>query len=111
MFYFSFKADGFLILLLGVLLTVAGTILSFYQFSVYLLKQLKRSPSFLQGTRLLTISEWIFRMRDNAAMYSLIAISTSVAFVGIAVMMAIGNTSFSSIQGISVAYVLSLIHI
>lgn len=106
-FYFSFKADGFLILLLGVLLTVAGTILSFYQFSVYLLKQLKRSPSFLQGTRLLTISEWIFRMRDNAAMYSLIAISTSVAFVGIAVMMAIGNTSFSSIQGISVAYVFS----
>lgn len=56
---------------------------------------------------MLTISEWIFRMRDNAAMYSLIAISTSVAFVGIAVMMAIGNTSFSSIQGISVAYVFS----
>ena len=54
---------------------------------------------------MLTISEWIFRMRDNAAMYSLIAISTSVAFVGISVMLAIGSSSFSSIQGISVAYV------
>ena len=38
-FIFLSKLNGFLILLLGVLLTVAGTILSFYQFRVYLLKQ------------------------------------------------------------------------
>lgn len=104
-FYFSYQTYSMLPLMLGVLLTVAGTILSFHQFSVFLLKRLKKRPTFLRGTRMLTISEWIFRMRDNAAMYSLIAISTSVAFVGISVMLAIGSSSFSSIQGISVAYV------
>lgn len=103
-FYFSVQSTTLLSLLLGVVLTVAGTMLSFHQFSVFILKRLKKRTSFLQGTKMLTISEWLFRMRDNAAMYSLITLSTSVAFVGIAVMMAIGSTSFSSIQGISVAY-------
>ena len=93
-FYFSYQTYSMLPLMLGVLLTVAGTILSFHQFSVFLLKRLKKRPTFLRGTRMLTISEWIFRMRDNAAMYSLIAISTSVAFVGISVMLAIGSSSF-----------------
>jgi putative ABC transport system permease protein len=105
--YFSVFGSSLIPLLAGVLLTVGGTILCFNQFSVFLLKRLKGRSSFLKGTRLLTISEWLFRMRDNATMYSLIAISTSVAFVGISVMMAIGNTSFSSVQGISVAYVFS----
>ncbi|OTN76121.1 hypothetical protein A5886_001198 [Enterococcus sp. 8G7_MSG3316] len=106
-FYFSVQSTALASLLIGVVLTVAGTMLSFHQFSVFLLKRLKKRANFLQGTHLLTISEWLFRMRDNAAMYSLITLSTSVAFVGIAVMMAIGNTSFSSVQGISVAYFFS----
>lgn len=106
-FYFSLISTSMLSLMAGVLLTVAGTMVSFHQFSVFFLKRLKKRAKFLQGINMLTISEWLFRMRDNAVMYSLITLSTSVAFVGIAVMLAIGSTSFSSIQGISVAYFFS----
>lgn len=94
-------------LLLCVLLTIAGTILFFYQSSVYLLKFLKTRSLALRGTNLLSISELIYRMRDNALMYSLITIVASVAFVGIGVSWAVGGSDFAATQGPSFSYVLN----
>ncbi len=61
------------------------------------IETIKETPTFLRGTRMLTISEWIFRMRDNAAMYSLIALVPR-GIRWISVMLAL-SSSFSSIQG------------
>lgn len=102
--YFSWGNSSFTLLLFGVLLTVLGTIILLSQGSVFLLKRLKKYPRSLRKVNLLTLSEMIFRMKDNALMYSMIAISTSVAFVGIAVMMAVGTRSFADIQGPAFAY-------
>ena len=54
---------------------------------------------------MLTISELIFRMRDNAMMYSLIAVVSSVAFVGIGLTAVLGSSDFGNTQGNTVAYV------
>ncbi|KAF1297599.1 hypothetical protein BAU15_07765 [Enterococcus sp. JM4C] len=97
----------FFLLLSCVLCTIIGTFLFFRQGSIMLLKLLKKSRLFYRGTNMLTISELIFRMKDNAMMYSLIAVVSSVAFVGIGVTAVLGSSEFGDTQGNTAAYVYS----
>ncbi|MGM0124941.1 hypothetical protein IGI37_002335 [Enterococcus sp. AZ194] len=103
------QGSSYLIFLLlsCVICTIIGTFLFFRQGSILILKLLKKSPLFYRGTNMLTISELIFRMKDNAMMYSLIAIVSSVAFVGIGVTAVLGSSGFGNTQGTTAAYVYS----
>lgn len=92
-------------LIVGVLLTVAGTYFFFTQTSIYFLTFLRRGTFFFKRTNMLTISNLIYRMRSNATMYFMIAIVASVAFVGIGTTMAVGGTDFATTQESSFAYV------
>lgn len=94
-----------LLLFSCVICTIIGTFLFFSQGSILILKRLKKHSLFFKGTNMLTISELVFRMKDNAMMYSLIAIVSSVAFVGIGLTAVLGSSDFGNTQGNTAAYV------
>ena len=86
-------------LILGcVVLTIIGTFLILHQASIYVLTWAKRRPKNQLGARLLNISELILQMSENATMYGLIALTTTVAFVGIGItsLLVLYNQSSSS---------------
>ncbi|NEW08966.1 ABC transporter permease [Paenibacillus sp. SYP-B3998] len=63
------------------LCTVVGTYFFYSQISLWLLKLLKRSRRFYwKGLNLLWISDLMYRMRDNARMFFLVSIISSVTF-------------------------------
>ncbi|HDR6317908.1 TPA: ABC transporter permease [Bacillus thuringiensis] len=96
-FYFTMHQNLFFLIPTGVVLVVIGTYFIFTQFSVYTLHILKRKESiFLKRLNLLTISELIYRMRDNAIMFFLVAIISAVSFTGIGIFMSLGNPGLSA---------------
>ncbi|MGX5373559.1 FtsX-like permease family protein [Bacillus cereus] len=96
-FYFTMHQNLFFLIPTGVVLVVIGTYFIFTQFSVYILHILKRKESiFLKKLNLLTISELIYRMRDNAIMFFLVAIISAVSFTGIGIFMSLGNPGLSA---------------
>lgn len=95
------------LLLLCVLFTILGTFLLFRQFSIIVLLMLKKKPKNKMGHRLLFISELIFQMRENAVMYALLALTASVAFVGIGLTSALGSSDLQENIGPSASYVLT----
>lgn len=106
-------ASGWLylqLLIASVLLTIIGTFLLFHQISIWLLKRLRKQNLFFKQGNMVTISQLIFRMRENATMYFLITIAASVAFVGIATTMVMGSGDFASTQEIQFAYAYQGMH-
>ncbi|WP_342719553.1 ABC transporter permease [Bacillus paramycoides] len=83
---------SFITLGMGVLLVIIGTYFLFTQCSVYILHLAKRSESFfLKRTNILTFSELIYRMKDNATMFFIVSIISAVAFTAIGTTAALGN--------------------
>ncbi|HHK5533776.1 TPA: ABC transporter permease [Bacillus mobilis] len=83
---------SFITLGIGVLLVIIGTYFLYTQCSVYILYLAKRSESFfLKRTNILTFSELIYRMKDNATMFFIVSIISAVAFTAIGTTAAIGN--------------------
>ncbi|GIN85896.1 ABC transporter permease [Heyndrickxia sporothermodurans] len=80
----------------GVGLTILGTYFLFTQLSVYAFRSLKnRDYIFFKRTNILTISELMYRMKDNAVMFFLVAIISAAAFTGIGTCLALGNPGLS----------------
>lgn len=80
----------------GVGLTILGTYFLFTQLSVYAFRSLKnRDKVFFKKTNILTISELMYRMKDNAVMFFLVAIISAAAFTGIGTCLALGNPGLS----------------
>jgi putative ABC transport system permease protein len=62
-----------------VAMVVVGTYLLFSQCSLYVLKRLQRpGTGYLSGTRMLVVSQLVFRMRDNARLLATIATLSAV---------------------------------
>ncbi|MGX5629162.1 ABC transporter permease [Bacillus thuringiensis] len=94
--YFSvfrfISSSSFTTLGMGVLLVIIGTYFLYTQCSVYILHLAKRRESFfLKRTNILTFSELIYRMKDNATMFFIVSIISAVAFTAIGTTAAIGN--------------------
>ena len=94
--YFSvfrfISSSSFTTLGMGVLLVIIGTYFLYTQCSVYILHLAKKSESFfLKRTNILTFSELIYRMKDNATMFFIVSIVSAVAFTAIGTTAAIGN--------------------
>ncbi|AIK36865.1 ftsX-like permease family protein [Bacillus pseudomycoides] len=80
------------LLVLGVLLVIIGTYFLYTQCSVFLLRIAKKRESlFLKRTNILTFSELIYRMKDNAMMFFIVSIISAVAFTAIGTTAALGN--------------------
>ncbi|KAB2441414.1 FtsX-like permease family protein [Bacillus luti] len=94
--YFSvfqfISSHSFITLGMGVLLVIIGTYFLYTQCSVYILYLAKRSEAFfLKRTNILTFSELIYRMKDNATMFFIVSIISAVAFTAIGTTAALGN--------------------
>ncbi|TPV38180.1 ABC transporter permease [Bacillus dicomae] len=94
--YFSvfrfISSSSFTTLGMGVLLVIIGTYFLYTQCSVYILHLVKRRESFfLKRTNILTFSELIYRMKDNATMFFIVSIVSAVAFTAIGTTAAIGS--------------------
>ncbi|MGH0601296.1 FtsX-like permease family protein [Bacillus mycoides] len=89
--YMSLK--GLLLLVgVGVIFIVFGTYFFFTQLCVYVINTLKnRETTFFKRTNLLVISELIYRMKDNARTFFIVAIISAVSFTAIGVCTAIAN--------------------
>ncbi|MES5893918.1 FtsX-like permease family protein [Bacillus cereus group sp. RP43] len=86
------SSHSFIMLGIGVLLVIIGTYFLYTQCSVYILYLAKRSESFfLKRTNILTFSELIYRMKDNATMFFIVSIISAVAFTAIGTTAALGN--------------------
>ncbi|MBJ8029029.1 ABC transporter permease [Bacillus cereus group sp. N21] len=84
------------LLVLGVLLVIIGTYFLYTQCSVFLLRIAKKRESlFLKRTNILTFSELIYRMKDNAMMFFIVSIISAVAFTAIGTTAALGNKELS----------------
>ncbi|MCM3222925.1 ABC transporter permease [Bacillus cereus] len=78
---------------LGVALVVIGTYFFFTQLSVYVMRLLKkRSNLFYKKTNLLTFSDLIYRLQDNAKTFFIVSIVAAMAFTAIGICAAIGNS-------------------
>ncbi|PEE44111.1 ABC transporter permease [Bacillus pseudomycoides] len=95
--YINFRRIiSFPLLGLGVLLVIIGTYFLYTQCSVFLLQAAKKRESlFLKKTNILTLSELIYRMKDNATMFFIVSIISAVAFTAIGTTAALGNKELS----------------
>nr|WP_181153100.1 hypothetical protein [Paenibacillus sp. AR247] len=90
---------SFPLLLGGVALVIVGTYFLFTQLSVYVMRAMKKRPRiFLKRTNLLTISELIYRLRDNAVMFFMVAVISATAFTGIGTALAIGDPGLAAMK-------------
>ncbi|MCR1950392.1 FtsX-like permease family protein [Clostridium sp. DSM 100503] len=65
-------------------IVVIGTYLLFSQFSVFMINKLRRNKVFyMNKTRLLWVSDLLYRVKDNTRMFFLITITSAVAFTSI----------------------------
>jgi putative ABC transport system permease protein len=75
-----------------IIMTIVGTYFFYTQLSVFLLKLVKRNKYFYwKQTRLVTISDLAYRMKDNARMFFLVTIVSAVAFCAIGALSAFGG--------------------
>lgn len=89
-----------LILLLGgVVLVIIGTYFLFTQFSVFYIRRLqKKQTFFFRKTNLLTVSELLYRLKDNAVMFFLVSVISASAFTGIGTTLSIGDPGLSAME-------------
>ncbi|MED1569750.1 FtsX-like permease family protein [Bacillus paramycoides] len=82
-----------------VFFSVLGTYFLFTQLSFYLIKALqKREHIFFKKTNLLTISELLYRISDNAKTLFIVTILSTVTFTSIGVCLAIGSRELELAQ-------------
>ncbi|UNK19300.1 ABC transporter permease [Paenibacillus sp. N3/727] len=94
----------------GVVLVIIGTYFLFTQFSVFFMRWLqKKQRFFFRRTNLLTISELMYRIKDNAVMFFLVSIISASAFTGIGTTLAIGDPGLSAMEN-PYAYTYSAYH-
>ena len=96
-----------LALLMGVLLTIGGTYLFFQQNTISYFHFLKRQPSYFKKGRMLSVSNLIYRLKQNGMLYFMLANVAAVALVAIGVTRAIGSESFARSQAVSYAFVIN----
>ncbi|MFT9819802.1 FtsX-like permease family protein, partial [Lysinibacillus sp. NPDC056185] len=95
-FYYTSHTNLFILIPMGVFLVVIGTYFLFSQFSIYTLNFLKRKENiYFKKVNLLTISELVYRMKDNAILFFMISIISAIAFTGIGTFMSLGNPGLS----------------
>ncbi|WP_422659758.1 FtsX-like permease family protein [Paenibacillus sp. EC2-1] len=83
----------------GVVLVILGTYFLFTQFSVFFIRRLQKNQSFFfRRTNLLTISELLYRIKDNAVMFFLVSIISASAFTGIGTTLSIGDPGLSAME-------------
>ncbi|MGG3280868.1 ABC transporter permease [Paenibacillus solani] len=88
-----------LLLLGGVVFVIIGTYFLFTQFSVFFMRYLQRKERFFfKRTNLLTISELLYRIKDNAVMFFLVSVISASAFTGIGTTLAIGDPGLSAME-------------
>jgi putative ABC transport system permease protein len=74
-------------------LTIAGTYLLFTQLSVFIIRLLKRNRRiYWKRTNLVTLSDLAYRMKDNARMFFLVCIVSTVAFCAIGTLAALAGS-------------------
>lgn len=99
MFFAILQIFNLLLLLGGVVLVITGTYFLFTQFSVYFMRYLqKRERFFFRKTNLLTVSELLYRIKDNAVMFFLVSVISASAFTGIGTTLAIGDPGLSAME-------------
>ncbi|MEE3949808.1 FtsX-like permease family protein [Bacillus wiedmannii] len=80
----------------GVSFVVLGTYLLFTQLSVYVLRTLKKRDNiFFKKTNILTISDLVYQLKDNAKMFFMVTIISAVAFTAVGTCMGLGNSSMA----------------
>ncbi|MHA7108111.1 FtsX-like permease family protein (plasmid) [Bacillus sp. C-3-6] len=80
----------------GVSLVVLGTYFLFTQLSVYVLRALKKRENiFFKKTNILTISDLMYQLKDNAKMFFMVTIISAVAFTAVGTCMGLGNSSMA----------------
>ncbi|WP_368259570.1 ABC transporter permease [Enterococcus sp. 2201sp1_2201st1_C11_2201SCRN_220225] len=107
LWYFLKKDANLWVLLACVLFTVLATFLFFHQVIVYYYQWRRNRLGFWRGKSMLAVSEGIYRAKENATMYALIACTASVALVAILSTASLGSAQTGERNGISPALVLS----
>ncbi|MED1093663.1 ABC transporter permease [Bacillus paramycoides] len=80
----------------GVSFVVLGTYFLFTQLSVYVLRVLKKKENiFFKKTNILTISDLVYQLKDNAKMFFMVTIISTVAFTAVGTCMGLGNSSMA----------------
>lgn len=74
-------------------MTIGGTYLLFTQLSVFAIGMMKKKRSFYwKRTNLLTLSDMAYRMKDNARMFFLVSIVSTIAFCAIGTLAALAGS-------------------
>lgn len=74
-------------------MTIGGTYLLFTQLSVFTIGMMKKKRSFYwKRTNLLTLSDMAYRMKDNARMFFLVSIVSTIAFCAIGTLAALAGS-------------------
>lgn len=107
LWYFLEKDSNLWSLLACVLFTVLATFLFFHQVTVYYYQWRRNRPGFWRGKSILAVSEGIYRAKENATMYALIACTASVALVAILSTASLGSSQTGDRNGISPSLVLT----
>ena len=105
--YFIYHSQTMSLLLACILLTVLGTFLFFHQAVVYFYHWCQRQSFYWHGKNLLVVSDGLYKAKENATMYALIACTATVALVAICVTTAIGSTQTGGRSSITPTFVIS----
>ncbi|NMD71633.1 ABC transporter permease [Bacillus sp. DNRA2] len=82
-----------------VLLVCAGTYFFFTQLSVYTLKAVKGNERlFFKKTNILSVSELVYRIKDNAVTFFLVSVLSAVAFTAIGTSSAVGDVLINQLD-------------
>lgn len=74
-----------------IIITITGTYFLFTQLSVFIINMLKRNQGlFLHRTNIITISDLAYRMKDNARMFFMVCIVSTVAFCAVGTLASFG---------------------
>lgn len=80
----------------GVSFVVLGTYFLFTQLSVYVLRVLKKRENiFFKKTNILTISDLVYQLKDNAKMFFMVTIISAVSFTAVGTCMGLDNSSMA----------------
>ncbi len=82
-----------------VTVVVLGTYLAFTQGSVFVMRRLARSPAYLRGTRMLVVSQLVFRLADNARLLANIASLSAVVLAAAGTFYIASRQFFAAVDG------------
>lgn len=82
-----------------VTVVVVGTYLAFTQGSVFVTRRLARSLAYLRGTRMLVVSQLVFRLSDNARLLANIASLSAVVLAAAGTFYVVSRQYFATVDG------------